>query len=450
MPCVEKLWECGTSCILRLDNTVCVQDLGHAEGGYVGSFSVLSDTPVGLAADGLSFSRYVEPLVAVITDETTETPFTIGVFGPWGSGKSSLLRMIDQTLAEDHAETMVRVHFNPWVHRREPNMLLPLLHTLQDTLAKDEKRRFRDVVGKLAFVIANLTSDILLSKVSGGAVSLDKISELSQQYADQRGKVESEVRNLRQTLQDQADAVAANGARLLIFIDDLDRCEPHEIIDLLESVKLFLDLRYVFVILAVAKNVVDRGVAVKYREFGFEAAKLVEIGDEYLDKIIQLPLFLMPIDTGGFLAGLGLTEEIAAHTELLREIVAPNPRRIKRVLNTCSVMYAIANRNPGLRELRLDVIIRLVVLRIQSPELYDVIVVRPDLAVALEDMYGGRLPIDNTDRLIERYGRAEADPLRAAVRRFYGSQDYLSVVFGETAFTDVKEDLPRYIRMLGS
>ncbi|MEV5500486.1 P-loop NTPase fold protein [Nonomuraea fuscirosea] len=405
---------------------------------------VLSDAPVGLEQDELGFGRYVDPLVRVITEPATETPFTIGVYGPWGSGKSSLLRMLDQRLAAEHPGRTIRVHFNPWVHRGEPHLLLPLLHALQDTLEQDGRHRLREAAGRLGHVIAGLTSDTLLRKVSGGAVTLDRIGELSRQYAEQRGKVHSELRNLRRTLQEQADRAAADDARLVIFIDDLDRCQPHEIVDLLESVKLFLDLRHVIVILAVAKNVVDQGIAMKYREFGFEAARLMEIGDEYLDKIVQLPLTLMPIDPGAFLDRLPLPGGLATYRELLAGIVAPNPRRIKRVLNTCAVMSVV-----GGPPLRADIVIRLVVLRVQSPDLYDAIVARPRLAAALEDMYAGRLPLDRPDRLIERYGQAEAEPMAAAVRKFHRSQDYLGGVFCGTAFAEVKDELPGYLTMLG-
>jgi predicted KAP-like P-loop ATPase len=221
--------------------------------------SVLSDAPSGYASDQLQFSRYVEPLTEIIMNDATQTPFTVGVFGAWGSGKSSLLEMIDQKLADDHSEEVVRVHFNPWVYRRESNILIPLLHTLHDTLTEDKKSRFVEAAGKIGILAAKLGAGVLLGKLSGGAVSVGDINQLADEYAQMRHEVESEMRNLRETLQQQADDIRKNGARLVFFIDDLDRCEPTEIIDLLESVKLFLDLRNVFFIIAIAKDVVDRG-----------------------------------------------------------------------------------------------------------------------------------------------------------------------------------------------
>src|SRR5690349_11772731 len=100
-------------------------------------FNILTDAPLRFGdPDLLRFSRYVDPLVSVLTHEHTRTPFTIGIFGAWGTGKSTLLSLLDTRLATDYPERFVRVHFNPWVHRKDENMLVPLLHTLHDTLAE--------------------------------------------------------------------------------------------------------------------------------------------------------------------------------------------------------------------------------------------------------------------------------------------------------------------------
>jgi hypothetical protein len=419
----------------------------------VGSpLSVLSDAPVDLSLDLLHFDRYAGPLVDVIVNDATETPFTIGVFGAWGSGKSSLLGMVDQKLAEKHAAKAIRVHFNPWIHRGEPTMLVPLLHTIRDTLARDRRARFADAAQRIGTVITALTMDVLLRRVSGGAVSVERIQEQARAYAEHSGEVESEIRGLRMTLQEQVNAVTSAGARLIIFVDDLDRCEPAEIIGLLESMKLFLDLRNVIVILAIAKDVVDRGVALRYREFGFDADATAAIGDEYLDKMVQLPLYLPPMDAsviGGFIRRLDVPDSMQGQVELLKDIVAPNPRRIKRVLNMCALTLAIAQRSGNLKELRPDLVTRLVVLRMQSPELYAAAALRPQLLVALEDAYGGALNVGQTEGFVTRYGTAEAESMQAAVRRFYDSQDFLQGVFAQSAFAEVADNLPAYFTMLG-
>jgi hypothetical protein len=407
--------------------------------------SVLSDAPSGSASDQLQFSRYVEPLTEVIMNGTTQTPFTVGIFGPWGSGKSSLLAMIDQKLAADHDQEVVRVHFNPWIYRHEPNILIPLLHTLQDTLAEDG--RFTESAGTIGRLAAKLSAGVLLGKLSGGAVSLASLDDLIEKYAKQRHETESEMSRLRDTLQQQANTIQGKGARLVFFIDDLDRCEPNEIIDLLESIKLFLDLRNVFIIIAIAKDVVDRGVAFKYRDFGFTEDKVLAVGDEYLDKMIQLPLYLLPIDSGAvgeFMRGFDLPEEVQEQIGLLQDIVSPNPRRIKRVLNTCAITYAIIQRSPRPEDLRLDLIARLAVLRLQSPDLYAAVIRNPDLLAALEMACRGKRQ-DSFDRA---FGSEHAESMMKAAAEFRGKQEYLEKVFRDSTFGQVRNNLQRYLTML--
>jgi hypothetical protein len=409
--------------------------------------SVLSDAPAGHASDRLQFSRYVEPLTEVIMNDATQTPFTVGVFGAWGSGKSSLLEMIDQKLASEHDQEVVRVHFNPWIYRREPNILIPLLHTLEDTLAEDGRSRFTESARTIGALAAKLSAGVLLGKLSGGAVSLADLNDLIAQYAKQRHETESEMSKLRATLQQQADTIHDKGARLVFFIDDLDRCEPNEIIDLLESIKLFLDLRNVFIIIAIAKDVVDGGVAFKYRDFAFTKDKVLAVGDEYLDKMIQLPLYLLPIDSSAvrqFMDGFDLPEDVQAQISLLQDIVSPNPRRIKRVLNTCAVTYAIIGRSPGLQDLRLDLIARLAVLRLQSPDLYAAIIRNPELLAALEMTYRGK----QQDSFAEAFGSERAESMMRAAAEFHKKQEYLEKVFSDSTFAEVRNNLQRYLTML--
>ncbi|GII67482.1 hypothetical protein Skr01_75670 [Sphaerisporangium krabiense] len=413
---------------------------------------LVSDAPVGRDLDRLDLRRYVGPLAEVIVSEGTDTPFTIGVFGPWGSGKSSLLRMVGEALDADHPERTVRVEFNPWVHRKEPNMLLPLLHTLQDTLARDAKARFGDTVRRLSSVISTLTTNILLGRVSGGAIQLDDIKSASEEYSKAHGEVESEMRNLRSTLQSEADRLAAKDVRLVIMVDDLDRCEPDEIIDLLESLKLFFDLRNVFVVLAIAKDVVDRGVALKYREFNFGADKVIEIGNDYLDKIIQLPLYLSAFEEsaiGAFLHGLDLPRELVPHIDLLKEIVYPNPRHIKRVLNLAAFTNVVARNTADLPEFRLDLLLRLIVIRIQSPSLYKAIKAGPSLLVDLESVYQGTLYPTDANRFVRRHGTTRAVAAQEAVVRFHHAEPYYEALFAGSAFAAIEPHLREYMSLLG-
>ncbi|WP_240778083.1 KAP family P-loop NTPase fold protein [Nonomuraea basaltis] len=409
---------------------------------------MLSDAPVNWRGDLLQFRRYVDPLVSVITNPRTETPFTIGIFGAWGSGKSTLLKMVDERLLDRHGDEFVRVHFNPWVHRREPQMLLPLLNALHTELDEDPAHRFADTVKRLSAIMLNLAADEMLKRMNLGSVSVEKIGKLAQQYAEMRGQVDSQTGRLRKLLQEEADRLAEKGRKIIFFVDDLDRCEPDQIIDVLESIKLFLDVKHVFVLIALAKEVVDRGVSLKYRPFGFSAAD--RLGDEYLDKMIQLPLHLYPLgpaEVGRFILDSHPGELARKHAGTLEKIVSANPRKIKRVLNLLRVTEAIVERTPGLAGLRQSLVVRLVVLRVQSPELFADVVRAPDLLVALELAYQTRLS-PNAPQFDARF-KAQAERLRTLTRGYYDSYGFLGPLFADSTFEAAAGELPAYLTMIG-
>ncbi|MEV1172604.1 P-loop NTPase fold protein [Nonomuraea sp. NPDC049784] len=411
--------------------------------------AMLSDAPVDWRGDLLQFRRYVDPLVSVITNPRTQTPFTIGVFGAWGSGKSTLLQMVDQRLLDRHGAEFVRVHFNPWVHRREPEMLLPLLNALHTALDQDPAHRFADSVKRLGVIMLNLAADELLKRINVGSASVEKIGKLAQQYAEMRGQVDSQTGRLRGLLQEEANRLAEKGRKIIFFVDDLDRCEPDQIIDVLESIKLFLDLKNVFVMIALSKDVVDRGVSVKYKPFDFPDHAV--IADDYLDKMIQLPLHLYPIgsaEVGDFIRGSLLGDLAAKHVATLERIVAPNPRKIKRVLNLLRVTEAIIAGTPSLAGLQPDLVVRLVVLRVQSPELFMDVVRRPALLVALELVYQDKLATDALKGFQLRFG-ARAEDIQGLTKAYQGKHDFLAPLFAGSAFEPAAAELPDYLTMIG-
>ena len=92
---------------------------------------LLEDEPIAdLAHDGLQLCQYADVVAGAA--KGTAGPFTIGVYGGWGSGKTSLLRLAGQMLREDpDAKTrIVTVHFNAWQYEHEEHPLVPLVATI--------------------------------------------------------------------------------------------------------------------------------------------------------------------------------------------------------------------------------------------------------------------------------------------------------------------------------
>jgi predicted KAP-like P-loop ATPase len=331
------------------------------------SLSVVSDVAVTSGGDRLDFDRYVVPLVEVLTNPATETPLTIGVFGEWGGGKTSLIRMLDERLRLDHPDEFVIVHFNAWQYRREEGMLVPLLHTLHDTLVLDPWQRFTESANKIMDVVARIVGDVLLKKLTLDVSSLDKAEALERKYAERRGQVVSVTRNLRKTLEEQAKAIYDKGQSLVIFVDDLDRCQPDEIIDVLELLKVFFDVEHTFIVLAVDREVIDRGIQLKYAQFEFAGGRSAAIGAEYLEKMVQLPVQLYTLReqrVHSFIEDLKPPAVVCEQLDLLRDLLLPNPRKIKRTVNLLALTIAIADATPGLDRLDRGLLTRLVVMQV--------------------------------------------------------------------------------------
>ena len=401
--------------------------------------------------DLLDFGRYVDPLVALLVNPVTETPFTVGVFGTWGSGKTSLLKLLDARLQKDYQDKFLRVWFNPWVHRAEPNLLVALLHTLHDALDAQPGNKFKESAKRIFDVLVRLGADLFLKHVTANAVSVEALEKLEQQYLKTHGRVESEMRNLRQTLQAEANKLAEKGTKLVLIVDDLDRCEPSQIIELLESIKLFFDLEHLFIILAVDKEIVDRGVQIKYKEFKFADGRESAIGAEYLEKLVQLPLSLFPLHRNqvqGFMTKLNLPAALKQHLPLLTAVLDPNPRKIKRVLNILNVVVQVKAATPTLIDLKDDLLARLIVLQVQNSDLFNEAVKQPDLLLALEETYAGRLKPDNGEAYHNAYG-IRGKSVQQFCQMHFRPGTYLGVLFKDKPFTSVALQLQTYVAMFG-
>jgi len=411
-----------------------------------------SDNPIrDELNDHLDFKRYLDPLVSLLANPNTQTPFTVGVFGTWGSGKTSLLQLLDARLQKDYPGKFLPVWFNPWIYRAEPNLLVPLLHTLHDALDAQPGTNFKESAKKIGSVLLRLGAGIFLKQVTAGTASMEDLEKLEEKYLKTHGRVESEMRNLRQTLQAEATKLAVDGTKLVLIVDDLDRCDPAQIIDLLEAVKLFFNLEHLFIILAVDKEVVDRGVQIKYKDFQFAAGRTSAIGAEYLEKMVQLPLSLFPLHRQQVETFMGQFDPDAAmkpHLLLLRDVLDPNPRKIKRVLNILNVVAQVKAATPALQNLKDDILARLIVLQVQNGDVFSEAVKEPDLLLALEATYAGRLKPDDDQAYHDAYGR-RGKLVQQFCQTHFRPGGALGVLFKGEPFKPAAPDLPAFFAMFG-
>lgn len=337
--------------------------------------------------DFLATKDYSRALVEFI--EECDTPMTIGVQGDWGIGKTSMMSMIKaQIISSTNASNKKNfgvVWFNTWqfsLFGRDEYLgvaaLSELLKNLREQFEISESNDYWKSVKKLA---SSLSFSFM-----GVGIDGKKLSEQDDEDYEDISKVikqfKEEFDKLIQYIIEQRSL-----DRIIFFIDDLDRVKPVKALELLESLKNFMDVENCVFILAVDYEVVQMGMRQK---FGVDLQK--QSGKSFFDKIIQLP-FVMPSSSYDLVNYLKkLIEPIVAFNKLtdddysnLAEIttltVGSNPRSIKRVINYISLitkMHKNSNNNQGsFPRHEATILYSVVCLQVAWPEIFNYFLVRP-------------------------------------------------------------------------
>lgn len=264
-----------------------------------------------------------------VKKEASES-LVIGIFGEWGSGKSNLLQLVHEAFKSDAAKAspppVVVVPFNPWRYEKEEHLLVPLLKTMQQAVLTylKENQSFLEKIGLSAespkriarfFGVSALAFAKAL-KLKGSVPGVGDV-EFSFKEFIEKGAEGCKDKPVPPALLDTLESyyfefekklrettTGEDSIRLLFLIDDLDRCLPEKAVEMLESIKLFLDVEGCAFVLAVDDEVVERGIIHRYKEYIFlgaqqgvghkSLAQMPITGTEYLEKIIQLP-FRLPL-----------------------------------------------------------------------------------------------------------------------------------------------------------
>lgn len=297
--------------------------------------------------DQLGFDKYVETLHGIIKDKDFKTPFCIGIYGRWGSGKTSFMHLLENRLVKDDSSPhIIPAWFNPWRYEKEEHLIIPFLKTIESEITKylKDKQGLREriaeelqnAVQKLSTAASAILYGLNLGfnvakSVDRGEVIKEKQLAIAEKLSSVYYDVVTELKN----------AVVEKEFRIAVFVDDLDRCLPEKAVELLESIKLFLDLEGYLFIIGVDKGVITKGISYHYRFFEPSKSESDErqtiSPDDYLDKMIQLPLELPPIEFGRkqkFIQSmLGDSDEFKEHSDIIEMGVGDNPRTLKRFVN---------------------------------------------------------------------------------------------------------------------
>ena len=270
---------------------------------------------------------FYEPYANVIADiskNPSYKPLTIGVFGVWGAGKSTLLKLIEQKIdvdSEKKGKTLC-ININAWTFEGYEDAKIALMEALLREIKehKDIPSKVKDGVSKLLkkldfFKLATKAASVgapmiasvatgnpipLLLSVSGKAEEVgdgiknaaNAMQSIRDDYLkdEESDDTNSIVNNVRKFRKDFKETLKDDGIEnVIVLIDDLDRCQPDRIIETLEAIKLFLSVEKMTFIIAADENVIQYAIRKKYPPIENYS---VNLDKEYIEKIIQLPIYI--------------------------------------------------------------------------------------------------------------------------------------------------------------
>lgn len=266
--------------------------------------------------DFLDFDYLIKVLEDTINDENL-LPSSIGLYGDWGSGKSSLMNMCKKELEND--KYTVCLLFNGWLFEGYEDAKIAMLGSILDgisenrSLKEDAKIVLKTLytsIDKFKLIKNGLKfgSDVLLTGGLGTLANLtmqDIVGKLTRksQYSDIEkivDKVKDSLNNkeLREDIKSFREKFSilldkAEIKKLVVFVDELDRCNPNTILDTLEAMRLFLFTGNVSFVIGADERHISYAVKSKFKDI--EGIQF-DIGKEYLEKLIQYPIRIPRLD----------------------------------------------------------------------------------------------------------------------------------------------------------
>lgn len=331
--------------------------------------------------------------------ENSSTPITIALQGEWGSGKTSLMNLLKENLCdnENQQKSFNAVWLNTWEYalmKDAQSTLVSIIYQLikevtslsQADSTKSEKlfKSFAKFSSKVALATSKVIADKALSG-SGEIIDAAFSSESNNSISEIRKQLEDII---------ESHKAKVNNKGFIFFIDDLDRIDPPVAVELLELLKNIFTLKNCIFVLAIDYDVVVKGLEPKF-------GKLSETNERefrsFFDKIIQVP-FSMPVSSykvNDFLKESLRNIEYISTSQASNEVlitklsnianlsVGSNPRSIKRLLNSLSLIKCIndAKDDDDLKlETDTDLLLNffLVSLQIAYPKIYNILVENND------------------------------------------------------------------------
>ncbi len=357
------------------------------------------------APDLLGVDDYMKALIKFV--ETCNMPTTIAVQGEWGSGKTSMLNQIKHEICEtglnkelDDKLPYYGIWINTWqysIMKTREETLMAIIGGLTNEISKIIKRKHETQSQAVLNKVSSLFGKIAKAGAKAAVAQIGLEGDLIDAVIG-NGDDTVDLLNFKNSLQEaintclELDIKQGNNNRgFIFFIDDLDRIDPPVAVEILELIKNIFEVDNCIFVLAIDYEVVVKGLVPK---FGPLTDKNEREFRSFFDKIIQLP-FSMPVamyDVNHFLIqsleDIGYIDEKFAENESMKDrltdfamlSVGTNPRSLKRLINTISLLKIIGEQKSEAGKAVYELVVNfgLVCIQIAYPKIYQALIEEPD------------------------------------------------------------------------
>lgn len=252
-----------------------------------------------------------QPYAELLTEIVSKTnEGVISLNGGWGTGKTTFVRMWEVLLKNRGYTTL---YFNVWDNDYTIDPMVSLMSQLVKLFKHEKyKKNVKSVLAQFGKILVNISRPIgkgLIKKISGvnldeitdglsdaTEVAVDEVADLGEKLLERISKEQEDVEVFKNALESIVRSSAndsENQKPIICFIDELDRCNPHYSVLVLERIKHIFSVPGIVFILSVDKK--QFGNAIR----GYYGSDLID-ANEYLRRFIDLDLNLPPISSEQF------------------------------------------------------------------------------------------------------------------------------------------------------
>ena len=229
--------------------------------------------------DLLGRARVASYLAKEIEYYKNKDSLTIGIVGKWGSGKTSFINMVLENFKGN--DKYIVIKFNPWNMSSRKQLISDFFLQLSNNIKKENKNdKIIETIGKSLGTLSKFFKPLALIPPLSLLGTIGDITEKASRFINEYLEAEKEdLETIKRSIDTELEKL---DKKIIIVIDDIDRLCDDEIREIFQLVKSIADFKNTIYILSYDKEIVTKALDKTQQDKG----------EEYLEKIIQVPLVL--------------------------------------------------------------------------------------------------------------------------------------------------------------